>query len=201
MDDGWDQTSEEADEHVLAGRGRRLLAVLINTAMFVALPFGLALAIDGETFSTGSSGVDAETGRLAEQGSGSGTLGIGVLVACWLVFGIASGIMVAKNGQSIGKAAVGIRVVRTDGSRAGFWRIAGLRWFVMVLASGLVSLIGLVDTLFIFRRDRRCLHDLIADTMVVMDAPARRRTAVETQTSGEGHPSVPFGRPQSPPAW
>jgi len=83
----------------------------------------------------------------------------------------------------------------------------------MLLTSTLVGLIGVVDTLFIFRRDRRCLHDLIADTIVVMDGPVGRPVMAETDggatvpeasdpsAPSDGRPPVPFGRPQSPPAW
>jgi uncharacterized RDD family membrane protein YckC len=209
MDSGWGLTREEPDEYVLAGRGRRLLAFLINFAVLVLLPLAVALAVDPETFSTTTPSVDAETGALAEQSSDGSLLGIGIMFAWWVVFAIASGILVAKRGQSLGKAAVGIKIVRTDGSRAGFWRIAGLRWFVMALGSGVIAFLGLVDVLMIFRKDRRCLHDLIADTIVVIDgAPERAvRDEVDTATTSGGsnpaadRPPVPFGRPQSPPAW
>jgi len=32
---------------------------------------------------------------------------------------------------------------------------------------GLIPLYGLVDILFIFRSDRRCIHDMIAGTQIV----------------------------------
>ena len=208
MENGWDLTREEPREHVPAGRGRRLLAVLINTAVFLLLPLGVALAVDPETFSTSSTGVDAETGQVAGQASDGSLLGVGIMFAWWLVFAVASGILIAKRGQSVGKAAVGIKIVRTDGSRAGFWRIAGLRWLVMMLGSSLIGLIGLVDVLMIYRSDRRCLHDLIADTIVVMDgveSPAYREadstTTADDSDAAVERPPVPFGRPQSPPAW
>jgi uncharacterized RDD family membrane protein YckC len=31
----------------------------------------------------------------------------------------------------------------------------------------IANILGLIDLLFLFRRDRRCLHDLIADTIVI----------------------------------
>jgi uncharacterized RDD family membrane protein YckC len=42
------------------------------------------------------------------------------------------------------------------------------------VVNGLLSIIplyGLVDALFIFREDKRCLHDLIAGTIVVRGNP------------------------------
>jgi uncharacterized RDD family membrane protein YckC len=78
----------------------------------------------------------------------------------------------ASSGQSIGKRRMGIRVVLEDGSPASLFHILLLRNFIPGL---LVYLLGLlvpgvllaVDALFIFRADRRCLHDLIAGTKVV----------------------------------
>jgi uncharacterized RDD family membrane protein YckC len=63
-----------------------------------------------------------------------------------------------------------IKDVRTDGSRASFGRIFGLRYLVntrltMVLRLG--GLYGLVDVLMIFGSAKRCCHDYIADTIVV----------------------------------
>lgn len=76
-----------------------------------------------------------------------------------------------KNGQTIGKRIVGVKIVRTDDERCGLARIIFLRNFVIGLL-GNIPLIGpfvsLADPLFIFRGDRRCIHDLIADTKVII---------------------------------
>jgi uncharacterized RDD family membrane protein YckC len=70
----------------------------------------------------------------------------------------------------VGKKLAGIRIVRSDGSRAGLRRIFLLR-SVVPGVFGAIPLIGpffsLIDTLFIFGEERRCVHDLIADTIVV----------------------------------
>lgn len=78
--------------------------------------------------------------------------------------------LVYKNGQTIGKRLLGIKVVRTDGSRASFPRIFFLR-NVLNMVIMFVPLIGaiyaLVDPLMIFGSARRCAHDHIADTIVI----------------------------------
>ena len=70
------------------------------------------------------------------------------------------------NGQSIGKKLLGIKVVRSDGSAVSLARLIWLRnvvnWVIHV-----VPFYGLVDSLFIFGESRQCLHDKIADTIVV----------------------------------
>jgi hypothetical protein len=54
--------------------------------------------------------------------------------------------------------------------------LVGKRYCVMWLVSLLPSVgvvVNLVDDLPIFRSDRRCLHDLIAGTKVIMAGPSR----------------------------
>jgi len=70
------------------------------------------------------------------------------------------------NGQTIGKKWLKIKVVRADGSPASLGRIFWLRNFVNGFLS-LIPLYGIIDSLFIFSESRQCLHDKIADTIVV----------------------------------
>jgi uncharacterized RDD family membrane protein YckC len=222
MDDDWGRPSEEPAEHELAGRGRRLVAVLLNGALFMGLPYVLTASFAPHAFENAAPVRDEQTGLLVDPNASASLLAGGIFLGCWLIFGIISCILISKSGQSMGKAAVGIRIVRVEGTRAGFWRIAGLRWFVSAVSSALIGLIGVIDILFIFRKDRRCLHDLIAGTMVVMDrrtpeeaagAPHWARPAVQrttpavtnvlapSRTAAEAPSQVPFGRPDPPPAW
>jgi uncharacterized RDD family membrane protein YckC len=79
-------------------------------------------------------------------------------------------VLVHRNGQTIGKKLLGIKVVRTDGSRATLARIFWLRYFANSLII-LIPMVGrfysLIDSLMIFGESRRCCHDHIADTIVV----------------------------------
>ncbi len=89
-----------------------------------------------------------------------GTL-IWLLITAYLVF---------RRGQTVGKALLRIKVVRSDGSRASFARIFWMRNVLNTLPT-LIPLIGLfywlIDSLFIYSDRHRCLHDRIADTIVV----------------------------------
>jgi uncharacterized RDD family membrane protein YckC len=75
-----------------------------------------------------------------------------------------------QHGQTIAKRLFNIRIVRSDGSRCSLLRVIFARWLPMAVL-GAIPLVGpvmtLIDPLFIFRSDYRCLHDLIADTIVV----------------------------------
>src|SRR5262245_36385428 len=116
--------------------------------------------------------VAAIVGGAGQSGSGdpsdTNAFAIGVVLA---VVGFAAfvGINIKymwANGQSIGKKACGIKVVRRDGSRASLSRLIWLRNVVNGLL-GLIPLYGIIDVLFIFGDARRCLHDYIADTIVI----------------------------------
>lgn len=76
-------------------------------------------------------------------------------------------VWLTQFGQTIGKRALKIRIVKhDDGENGGFVTNVLLRCWLNLLLS-LIPLYALVDVLFIFRDDRRCLHDLIAGTLVV----------------------------------
>ncbi len=75
--------------------------------------------------------------------------------------------LLSREGQTLGKRAMNIRIVMyNDGSNPGFGRAVGLR----VIVNGLLANIpfyAFVDILFTFGAERRCLHDYIAGTKVV----------------------------------
>lgn len=139
-------------ERQKASRGRRLAAVLIDSAtFFLALIPIFIFAPPGQ------------------RTSGSSAAGFGALLVI-LVLAIVNLTMLYRSGQTIGKRLMGTKIVRTDGSRASLGRIILLRIIPMQLLSGipyLGALIALADALVIFGKDVRCLHDQIADTIVI----------------------------------
>jgi uncharacterized RDD family membrane protein YckC len=129
----------------LAERSDRLVASIVDVLIYViaAAPMLLLKGVSGSIV--------------------SGLLFIGILV--W------NCILLANQGQTLGKKVKNIRIVRTDGSEAGFVRAALYRAVPVYLVSAVPfvgPLCGLVNVLFIFREDRRCVHDLVADTKVVV---------------------------------
>jgi uncharacterized RDD family membrane protein YckC len=95
---------------------------------------------------------------------------MGIMFVLLLALGAWNCVLLHRNGQTLGKKVLGIKVVRSDGSRIGLGRIFGLR-FLPITLLGMVPILGplltLTDALFIFGEERRCLHDRIADTIVV----------------------------------
>jgi uncharacterized RDD family membrane protein YckC len=146
----------ESGSGTLAGRGARLLAVLIDGlisgVLFWALTFVTPLTL---TPAPGASLVRVLLVNFV----------IGVIL-----FLILQGYLLATRGQTIGKALLKMRIVRRDGSPASFGRLVGMRYLPTMLLSMIPVLGGLyaiIDSLLIFRESRRCLHDNIADTIVV----------------------------------
>ncbi|MDQ3855705.1 MAG: RDD family protein [Chloroflexota bacterium] len=144
-------------EFPIAGLGSRFLAALIDslalgTVLLVALIAGLIVAFGGGTV------------------SGAGTiavLAILVLVLFCIVFGYYIVLETVWSGQSLGKRALGLRVIRDDGLPLNF------------TASVIRNLIRIIDLLpgaygfgviamFLNRRWKR-LGDLAAGTLVVID--------------------------------
>jgi uncharacterized RDD family membrane protein YckC len=159
---------EAADEGdvVLAGRLPRLLAVLIDAAM-AAVPIGFIVFAVFRQMRMSAIGV---------QGLSTGaTTGLVLALVLLAGIGIWNIVLLVQYGQTVGKRFVGIRIARPDGTKAGFWRIFLMRSLLMSLvqrvlgvASPLLALgFVLADVLMIFREDRRCLHDVVADTIVV----------------------------------
>jgi uncharacterized RDD family membrane protein YckC len=138
----------------LASLGQRLGGAIVDTILILIVVLPVIFMVLPQT-------MFAENEALA--GAVSGLFGIAFFLA-------ANGYLLAKHGQTIGKRVAGTRIVRSDYSRATFGRILGLRLLPFWLL-GLVPYIGnvshLVNALFIFRASRRCLHDDLADTIVV----------------------------------
>ena len=144
-----------------AGPGTRLGATILDGIIFSVMVY-LPLLVT--VFSMEA----AEDGGSNPVLIGGGIITLAGLIAwCWLTIKY-----VARNGQSIAKKLLHIKVVRRDGSRASVSRIFWLRNVVNSLI-GMVPLLGIlytiVDALFIFAESRQCLHDKIADTIVVKD--------------------------------
>jgi uncharacterized RDD family membrane protein YckC len=145
---------------VVAGRGARLGAVIIDGLPIIGVGIVAAIAIPAYLAFT--------HGRSASIG---GTVMLGGLAVLAMIAYLGYSIsLVYRFGQTFGKKMMGLRVVRMDGSRVTFARFFFLRYLPLGLI-GMIpyigSLVSLVDSVLIFRDSSRCLHDEIADTRVV----------------------------------
>ncbi|ERB66293.1 RDD family protein [Vibrio coralliilyticus OCN008] len=93
-----------------------------------------------------------------------------LLIYSLLIFLLLNGYLLHKKGQTIGKNVFDIAIVDTQGSPLGLKRIFFKRIIPTVLFHHIPligGLLALADTLFIFRKDKRCIHDLIAGSQVI----------------------------------
>jgi uncharacterized RDD family membrane protein YckC len=86
--------------------------------------------------------------------------------------------MIATRGQTLGQMALGLRVARRHDGIVPGWSVSARRWIlpaatavvgiVLPALAPLLALVLLVDLLWaVWDPNRQCLHDLIADTVVV----------------------------------
>jgi uncharacterized RDD family membrane protein YckC len=150
-----------------ATRASRLAAVTIDGLLF-GVPF---IPSYWAAFTTmGTAGVSrwSPFGLWWAMAAAGAAFWAGAFVAIVLI--AITTLFVYRNGQTIGKKLLGIKVARSDGSRATLARIFWLRYLLNTLIL-FIPLVGgfysLIDALMIFGEARRCCHDHIADTIVV----------------------------------
>lgn len=140
----------------LASRTARLGAVLLDV-LFQSLACAPGMILDYEAGRLN----DSEMKRLGETLM---LVGGGIMLVAQLA-------LLLRRGQSLGKVITRVRIVCfEDESKIGLGTIL-LRELVLHIV-GTLCLCGmiwkLVDSLYIFSKDRRCLHDHIAGTKVVV---------------------------------
>ena len=132
----------------LADRGTRLGARLIDGLL--AIPLILIWVIIA-----GAS--NSEFGEV---------IGVLIMIAGILGLVIYQWYLLSTLGQTIGKRMLEIKIIKLDGSNGGFVTNVLMREILNGLI-GIIPLYGLVDILFIFSAEQRCIHDHIAGTKVV----------------------------------
>lgn len=138
-----------------ASRTRRLIASLIDS--FSMSVIVLPAMYFGGLFEAASQSV-FNWGATAQSG---------VLWA--LVFLLFNGLLLVQRGQTVGKLLLSIKIVMADQSPLSVPTL--LIRYGVYFAGNFIPVIGplfgLVNVLFIFGEERRCLHDLAANTIVV----------------------------------
>jgi len=146
----------------IAGLDKRFLGALVDgMAGLALLGPGIAMVVASGAIGDEGGGDSPELALLGAVVAGVGFLALmGIQIY-----------LLATSGQSIGKYVVKTQIVDFDTRRpADFVHTFVLRAFVNGLI-GAIPCVGriytLVDILFIFGQDYRCLHDKLANTVVV----------------------------------
>ncbi len=146
------------DGEVLAQRKDRFLAAIIDSVigLLVGLPFVFLVGpyLGFENF---------------ESQPGYQYL-IPATIFSFIMFALIHGYMLSQHGQTVGKKVLKIKIVSTEDKKVGLVKLLILRYLpisVVTLVPIAGSFLPALDALFIFRKDQRCVHDLIAGTKVV----------------------------------
>lgn len=127
--------------------GQRFLARLIDTLIYLVV-FGLLGAL-GVASIAGSSEYNPETGM--EEPSGAGIGGFFLMMGVLVIFGLLYELtMIALKGQTLGKMAMGVKVVLEHNGQVPGWGPAFIRAVIPWAANFVCSLIGLLCYLSVF---------------------------------------------------
>jgi uncharacterized RDD family membrane protein YckC len=146
----------------LAGRGVRLGAVILDTLllMSIVLPIQWFSGFLPAFVNAARSGYGMPTLTLLQWAA----IGFGFFVAL-------QALPLHQSGQTWGKRVLSIRIVDLEGNKPPLWRLLALRYLPLRITAQIPIVgvvLGLLNVLLIFRADRRCLHDHIAGTKVVV---------------------------------
>lgn len=139
-----------------AGFWIRLVAALIDVTIVITFALALAGALPGVSISDYLSTFSLDLDSEATTPIWFDALDVVLNTMYSVVF-------VSVWSATIGKLVFGLRILRPDGSKVGIGR-ALARWFCYILS---LLTLGIGFLMIGFRRDKRSLHDLICDTIVV----------------------------------
>lgn len=151
---------------VTAEPWRRFVAFLVNSLLWT-VPIAL-IGVVGVLY-----GPEAErSGELPPAAIASVAVGLVLLIALTVI----QSVLVQRNGWTLGKKLMGIRVVTDDGRPCGLARYFFLRYLLLSVGFTVLNLftlvlgsIGqLVDYLMVFTERGLTLHDRVASTRCVM---------------------------------
>jgi len=145
-------------QHIYVGFWRRFVAYMVDVLVFTVvivllILIGLESLLGGGAFSDPSG--EPSSAALA----GFAVVYLSLIAGVWLYFAL----MESSSFQgTLGKMAIGVKVVDYNGQRISFGRATG-RYFSRILSS--IFLIGYI--MAGFSSKKQALHDLIAKTYVV----------------------------------
>ena len=149
---------EGVSEAVLASRWSRLGAALLDTLLLTIIVFSVMYIIGWFDIIMQGEELNLTQNLLL------GLLGI-------VCFAVVNFKLLESAGQTIGKKALGIKIVAIDGKKALMSNHMLKRYCLYFLPNQVPvggAAFQLINLLFIFGANKQCLHDVIAKTKVVV---------------------------------
>ena len=149
----------------------RFLAALIDGTLKTLCYLPISLALFHAMMEQAQTGTQLSFVEMARMTTAVVDAKVGEAFPFFTLLLLVQLFLLTRRGQSVGKLLLHLRIVRApDNSPVGFLRAFLLRGSVPFLIEQ-IPLLGfafwVVDSCFIFRHDRRCLHDLLAGTKVI----------------------------------
>ncbi|OMH28474.1 RDD family protein [Motiliproteus sp. MSK22-1] len=152
--------AETDSSEQLASRWSRLLAALLDglIIMIVTLPVMY--------FTGGFDGITNGIEPSVTYNLVIGALGLAIFI-------LVNGKLLISNGQTLGKKVLGIKIVDLNGDLPGLKQHL-LKRYAVYFIPGQIPIAGqlfsFINILFIFGKQKRCIHDYLAGTKVVVKA-------------------------------
>ena len=159
MEENTPETFVEYEPNQLASRGKRLAAAVVDVFIFfplvllIAQPLGLINISDPAKMQ----------GFNLDQT-------MQLFIIGQVLFLLVQGYLLHTQGQTIGKKLLKIRIVSLNDELLGIGQLYFVRYLTFSLIAQIPiigAFISMVNVLFIFGQDRRCLHDRLAGTKVI----------------------------------
>lgn len=159
MEENSPETFVEYEPNLLASRGKRLAAAVVDVFIFfplvllIAQPLGL---------------IDISDPAKMQGFNLDQTMQLFIIGQ--VLFLLVQGYLLHTQGQTIGKKLLKIRIVSLDDELLGIGQLYFVRYLTFSLIAQIPiigAFISMVNVLFIFGQDRRCLHDRLAGTKVI----------------------------------
>lgn len=157
MENNEQETMTVSDELNTASRWNRLWAALIDALILMVILMPVVYLTGG--FDGASQGIQPSLGYSLVMG----LLGI-------VVFVLINGKLLSTNGQTIGKRALGIKIVTLSGELPSVKQHLLKRYGIYFLLAQLPvigQILSTVNILVIFGKKKRCGHDYVAGTTVI----------------------------------
>ncbi len=151
----------EVEHQELASRWARLAASLVDSLVV----FVLAMPVMYLFGAFDSSSLDPGAGMAAGMVE-SLVMGLAIIA----LFVLINYRFLTRDGQTIGKKALSIRIVDLQGNIPDLKNNLIPRYAVYMLPGQIPvfgQLFSIVNVCFIFRGDKRCIHDLVGKTRVI----------------------------------
>ena len=143
----WEAQATGAAQVAYGGFWIRLVAYIIDAILLTLVVGGLGAILGFNLMETDWERQDPLVNLLS-------------FVAGWLYFALMES---SERGATVGKMALGLRVVTSNGQRLSFMNATG-RYFAKIISA---IILGIGFLMIAFTDKKRGLHDMIASTLVI----------------------------------